>query len=277
MLHSKGEIVVFPVSSELKKEIEKLRTEISMLLLEHDNVLYVECKNIEAAYMLAVGSLEYRALELDFEVRRLQRKIDLIQEKINRQENVVLRFIDAILDKEFADYQKELNKRLADLNDAIERYDARALSPEEVAEIKKLYRRIVKVLHPDLNPEISEAEKVLFFRATTAYERGDLKTMRLIANMTAGCSIVDLNDESVKVLEEERTRLQKVCKSLRRSIEDIKAKYPYSMKEFVQDEEQISEKNVELQETIAQLEELRREYQNLIHKMLEEYYGRRHK
>ena len=78
----------------------------------------------------------------------------------------------------------------------------------------------------------------------------------------------------LKALEEERMRLQKVCKSLRRSIEDIKAKYPYSMKAFVQDEEQISEKNVELQETIAHLEELRREYQNRIQKMLEEYYGR---
>lgn len=269
-----GEIFPFPASTELKNEIEKLRIEVSMLLVEHDELLYVECKNIEAAYMLAVGTLEYRALELNFEVRRLQRKIDLIQEKINRQENVVLRIIDAILDKEFEDYRSELESRVADMNEALERRDARALSPEEVAEIKKLYRRIMKTLHPDLNPDISEVEKTLFLKATEAYEHGDLETMRLIADMTIGRSEVDLNNEPIKVLQNERTRLEEVCKSLREKIASIKGTYPYSMMGFVQDKKRIEDKKIQLRKTIEELIALRAEYQNRIKEMLGEIYGR---
>ena len=40
-------IILFPEFATLKEEIEKLRTELSMLLLERDELKYVECKNIE--------------------------------------------------------------------------------------------------------------------------------------------------------------------------------------------------------------------------------------
>ena len=45
----------------LKSEVERLRTELSMLVLERDELLFVECKNIETVYMLAIGVLEYKA------------------------------------------------------------------------------------------------------------------------------------------------------------------------------------------------------------------------
>ena len=56
-------IIIFPEIENLQKEIERLRTELSMLLLERDELKYVQCKNIETAYMLALGSLEYKAYE----------------------------------------------------------------------------------------------------------------------------------------------------------------------------------------------------------------------
>ena len=74
-------IILFPEFVTLKAEVEKLRTEISMLLLERDELRLVVCKNIETAYMLALGSIEYKAYELHCKVLRLKRKIDLIQAK----------------------------------------------------------------------------------------------------------------------------------------------------------------------------------------------------
>jgi hypothetical protein len=50
-------VVPFPEFAALKAEVEKLRVEISMLLLERDELRFVICKNIETAYMLALGSL----------------------------------------------------------------------------------------------------------------------------------------------------------------------------------------------------------------------------
>ena len=38
-------IIMFPDFEALKSEVEKLRTEMSMLFLERDSLVYHECKN----------------------------------------------------------------------------------------------------------------------------------------------------------------------------------------------------------------------------------------
>lgn len=64
-------IILFPDFEKLKNEIEKMRTELSMLLLEHDELKFVMCKNIEAEYMLMLGGLEYKVYEAQCAVLRL--------------------------------------------------------------------------------------------------------------------------------------------------------------------------------------------------------------
>ena len=58
-------IIPFPDFQKLKEEIEKLRTELSMLVLERDELRFVVCKNIEMEYMMKVGGLEYQAYEAE--------------------------------------------------------------------------------------------------------------------------------------------------------------------------------------------------------------------
>jgi hypothetical protein len=59
--HSSNVIVLHPHFEKLKADVDRLRTELSMLVLERDELLYQECKNIEMAYMLSVGGLESAA------------------------------------------------------------------------------------------------------------------------------------------------------------------------------------------------------------------------
>ena len=54
-------IIVFPDFQKLRDEVEKLRTELSMLMLERDELRFVICKNIETEYMLKLGRLEYKS------------------------------------------------------------------------------------------------------------------------------------------------------------------------------------------------------------------------
>lgn len=49
---SSDNVIVFPDFEKLKSEVEKMRTELSMLLLERDELQFVICKNIETEYML---------------------------------------------------------------------------------------------------------------------------------------------------------------------------------------------------------------------------------
>ena len=48
-------IILFPEFEKIKEEVEKIRVELSMLLLERDELKFVICKNIETEYMLSLG------------------------------------------------------------------------------------------------------------------------------------------------------------------------------------------------------------------------------
>ena len=248
-------IIVFPEFVTLKAEVEKLRTEISMLLLERDELRLVVCKNIETAYMLALGSLEYKAFELHCEFLRLKRKIDLVQAKKNRQEKVVISAIERILDEEFEEYQHQLDEQINKMNQALDHSKGRPLTDEETKEIKKTYRNIVKALHPDLHPDITPAQIQLFQNAVHAYENGDLNSLRIISEMVAEPVIPEKSENGLTILAKEKERLSKTIELIREQITEIKSEYPYTMKELVDDPEQIAKKKEELEETIKELKE----------------------
>lgn len=261
-------IIIFPDFQKLKEEVDKLRTELSMLILERDELLYVDCKNIEMAYMLALGYLEYKVFEAQCVCHRLKRKIDIIQAKKNRQEKVVLKAIEGILDAEFAEFRKKLDEQINRMNDAIERSHCEILSEQESRELKNLYRQIVKELHPDINPNITQAQLELFNNAVNAYENGDLNTIRIIAQMLSDFTISDVKKDAITQLTEERERLVKSLKAVKESIEKIKSEYPYTVKELVQDPKKIAKRKAELENILHQYEEAIAVYKARIEEML---------
>ncbi|MDY4969916.1 MAG: hypothetical protein SO101_06630 [Lachnospiraceae bacterium] len=251
-----GNVIIFHGFEKLKNEVEKMRTELSMLLLERDELQFVICKNIETEYMLKLGSIEYKAYEAQCAALRLKRKIELMQAKKNRQEKVIIPDIEKVLDNEFAEYQKQLDEQINRMNDALERSRAKVLSDEESKELKKLYRKIVKALHPDMNPDVSEALANLFDHAVQAYKNGDLRTLRIIGEMAGSNPLPEQHKDAITQLTGEKDRLQKLLKSIRDGIEEIKGEYPYTMKEILEDEDKIKQKKQELERIISQYNEL---------------------
>jgi len=251
-----GNVIVFPDFEKLKSEVEKMRTELSTLLLERDELQFVICKNIETEYMLKLGSIEYKAYEAQCLSLRLKRKIELIQVKKNRQEKVIIPAIEETLDTEFAEYQKQLNEQIDKINDALKRSKAEVLSDEDNKKLKKLYRKIVKTLHPDINPDVSQAQVQLFDNAVSAYKNGDLNTLRIIGEMVGNSPLPEQHKDALTQLSEEKERLQHFLKAIRDSIEQIKSEYPYTMKEIIEDEEQTEQKKKELENILSQYNEL---------------------
>ena len=265
---STGNVIVFPDFEKLKSEVEKMRTELSMLLLERDELQFVICKNIETEYMLKLGSIEYKAYKAQCAALRLKRKIELIQAKKNRQEKVIISAIEETLDSEFAEYQKQLNEKIEKKNHALKRSNDEVLSNEDNKKFKKLYRKIVKALHPDINPDVSEAQVQLFDNAVSAYKNGDLNTLKIIGEMVGNSPLPEQHKDALTQLNEEKERLQNLLKVIRDSIEQIKSKYPYTMKEIIEDEEQTEQKKKELENILSQYNELISIYKAKIEEMI---------
>ena len=266
-------IIPFPDFQKFKEEIEKLRTELSMLVLERDELRFVICKNIEMEYiemeyMLKIGGLEYQAYEAECTFLRLKRKVELIQAKKNRQEKVILSVIEDALDHEFLEYQKRLDEQMDKMNDALERSKAEPLSEEESRELKILYRKVVKALHPDMNPEITDAQARLFDQAVSAYKNGDLPAMRLIDEMVGGGPVLTDQENMAVKLSKEKDRLNSLLERVKKEIGKIKTEYPYTMKEFLEDSEKLERRREELEKILEQYQELAAFYRTKIEEML---------
>lgn len=261
-------IILFPDFEKLKNEIEKMRTELSMLLLEHDELKFVICKNIEAEYMLMLGGLEYKVYEAQCAVLRLKRKVELLQTKKNRLEKIIIKDIESALDDEFKEYEKKLEEQLHMMNDALKRSKAEHLSPEDTKEVKKLYRSIVKALHPDINPEISEEKKALFNNAVTAYENGDVETLRIIHEMVGRDFLPEPHQDAMTQLLKEKERLEAILKSVEERVEKIKSTYPYIMKGILESREKTQERKGELEKILEDYNEIIGIYKSKVEEML---------
>ena len=124
--------------------------------------------------------------------------------------------------------------------------------------LKRLYRKIVKRLHPDVNQNLTEREKELFNEATAAYQAGDLEKMQAIwEELESGTDPEERFEDTPEDLNKLREMLAKLkvrVRELSSEISHIRSEYPYTMKEFLEDEEVVEAKRSELQK---QLQEIR--------------------
>lgn len=265
---SANEIILNLEYENLKNELLKKRTELSMLVLQRDELKYVICKNIETKYMLELGSLEYCLYQSECIIMRLKRKVELIQMRINRQEKIDVSAIDKLLDEQFREYQQKLEEKIKKMNEAIERDNGEVLTEQQAKELKKLYRAIVKALHPDLNPNATKQQIKLFQNAVTAYKNGDLQTLRIINEMISNNNSEDDNTDNIEKMRNELIRLDRMISSINGDIEKIKSEYPYTMKDILSDKEQLNQRKEELKDNIDQCNELVSFYKTKIQHLL---------
>ncbi len=262
-------IIVSPEYEKIKQEVDILKTELSVMILKLDELRFVICKDIEMNYMLELGDLEFKVFKAECAYLRCKRKLEMIQAKLNRQETIDLDSIDKQLDKEFKKYMEEINKKLEELNEAIYRNGCRYLCDEESLELKKLYRYIVKRIHPDMNPNLSEEFKKLFFNAVTAYKHGDLKTIRLIYRLIE-------NEEFDSELtyydyEDIKDNLEKSIEDIDIEIENVKSEFPYTVKDLLKNKKEIIKRREAFKEQLSKYEDSKQVINERINNLINQY------
>ena len=208
-------------------EVQKLKDRLAELIYEHENLISHLCPLIERRYVLEFGIYEYELYLLEFDISKLKRKLQLMRMEINHENKIDLEKIDNILSEEFEEYEQQLKAQIEEIN-YLKSTEIKQLSDEDSRKLKKIYRILIKKLHPDLNPNQRFYEKNMFLRATKAFQNGDLSDLE---------ALLALTDDGEIEEESEIDDLKRLIGDFEEKIEKIKQDYPYNKKELLVDDE----------------------------------------
>ena len=295
----------------LRIEIKALREILAALVLKRDNLLLVESKELESLYMKELGYLELEVYAAESNLRYLQRKYEMMQAAMNRQEPIDTREIEKKLNEKAEEFRKvyeEFRKKAAEAEESVRKRRknaenaAEGLGKEEekkekagaedgegkekqlppgeeektdqetdaeekgVSRLKKLYRKIVKAMHPDLHPDQDEKTKELFKRAMAAYEAGDLQTLEEIAQIIDG-EEPENEEDLLAALLKEKERLLSLIRGVRAQITLILSRYPFTKKELLDDPVRLQAEQEKLKARLARAKERAEVYREKIEEL----------
>lgn len=236
---------------ELRARFNTLKKEFSELFALKNEMLSHKGPFLTSLYLELIGRKLYEHYCLKVELSKLKERMTLLQVYINRNESPDLQAVDEKIEILFSEYQKKIEEEAQNLAAAREYLtNGKFLSDEEVKELKSLYYTIVKWLHPDINPDLTEEQKELFVKAQAAYELLDLNTLRLIL---VSLEIGKLYVTDSLNLEEMVEKLIKNIDGLKAQIDKMNLEFPFIFKEKIHNQEWVKSEQKEIQKEIDAL------------------------
>lgn len=244
-------------------EYTKLKKELSDLVFEYESLKNQICPSLEREYILNFGLLEYNIYKKDFEIDKIKAKIKLIQKEINHQNQVDIKVIDEKLELKFKDYNKKLKESMDEVSNVLKnKNEFSELSEEDSLKLRKIYKILVKRLHPDLNKDQDEFEKTLFMEVTDAFKMGDLKKLETLYAITPDSKFdVDFSTEA---------DLNRLIIDFKLKISEIRSKYPYTVMDLLANDTEIENYINDLKSLNKDKDEELAYYNNKLNQKLEE-------
>jgi len=237
----------------LHLQLELLQKEFSDLFSKKNEMLTFEENFLTAIFLNTIGRKRYQVYCLTIDIATIMQRIKLIQSYLNRNERPDLSAIDKEIKNRFSEYQKKIEEEAEKLAAANEYLKTGFLSEDETRKLKNAYRVIVKKLHPDINPNLTEYQKDLFVKAQAAYDLCDLNTLNeilLSLNMnTSSPTIVDPIDLKTYI-----STLEQNITKLKGQILVLENRFPFSYREKLADTKWIESEQQSLDIEITLLE-----------------------
>ena len=249
-----------------KMEIIKVRnaeySRYEELLLERDR-LRKEARIYHGLYVKEFGELHLSLFEKQITCIKKKKMIGYYQMAINCGGVIDQAEIDALLTKEMEEYQQKLQQMLEENKAAKEMQE---ISSVKLLKIKRIYRRLAKQLHPDINPMTAEIPELmqLWNSVMTAYNCNNLEDMEEL-EILVNKALERLN---MGYTEIEIPNLAEKIEAVEAEIKKIRETDPYQYKYLLEDPELVEEKRRELEGQVRSYTEYEKELDSVINEML---------
>lgn len=237
-----------------ESEIKELKEQLMHLIFEYDDLVSHVCPDIEVRYVLEFGMDEYELYEIELEIEKLERKLELIE----AESNVDLNKIDKKLDKEFEESERQLKAQINEIN-YLKGNELKRLSSDDLKKLRQTYLMLIEKLHPDLNPNQNFLDLSLFIKAENSFKTDDLEALESVT----------------RILPEEDNQEMPEIEDLKGSILEFEGKiylveneYPYNKKELLDDEDCGNEYREMLSELVDDRKEELKRLENKIDERL---------
>ena len=208
-------------------EVNRLRIKLAELITYRDALKYHITKSLNVDYMLKIGALEYKLVLIRSQVRKDNRMIELItKSKLSFEE------ASDVVDKEFAEedckimiMHEAVEKAIKDSNDTI-------LSEKELIQLNSYYMPLVKDYSPEINPNNSVDDNLLFHTIKERYIKGRLSEIKKYERFEKS----EIYFDEMEVFKTEKIRMENLVKKINEENNSIKSMYPYSERIEIYDE-----------------------------------------
>ncbi|MBK9247329.1 MAG: hypothetical protein IPM69_04260 [Ignavibacteria bacterium] len=244
------ELIPSPIREELLEKIRTLKAGIQSILKD-----WFELQNVIRPRLLEQYDKHFHALEIEIQQKTLVaaeigRRVELLSIKHARGEKLtpeIVKLVHTFVDKEFESYRKRMNKAfVGNTQEATSN-----ASIQGSIELPKLYREIVKKLHPDVNVESIEFTR--FWQETQdAFEKKNLQKMKALH------TVICLDDVPTKLknypdIATEESALQLEIKELElrydreaRSLKRLRLEVPFTLENKLKDAQWIADQEQKL-------------------------------
>ena len=237
-------------------------SEYEELLLTRDQ-LRKEARIYHGLYVRQFGGLHLALFEKQIACIKKKKLIGYYQMAVNRGGVIDQAEIDALLAKEMREYQEKLHN-MAEENDAAKKITE--ISSVKLLKIKRIYRRLAKQLHPDINPMTAEIPELmeLWNAVVTAYhcnQAEDMEEAELLVNEA-------LKRIGMGYREIEIPDLPGKIEALKEEIRTIRGTDPYQYKYLLDDPEAVKERRRDLEMQTENYADYEKELDSVIDELL---------
>ena len=242
--------------------IDEAKTNRYKELLIRRDTLKKECELIWLQYVKTFGTLLETLFRQKIECIALKKKITYCQSRQNRKESVDFNEMERSVQAELTDYYDAL-KEICEAKDV----ETTPVSPCDMLQIKKLYRKIASLIHPDLHPELFQRRDIqeLWQQAKAAYASNDLAALQDAEFLILEAIGSTPDCKAPEAIE----NIDKRIAALQEEIAQIIATQPYQYKFILLDSSLVAEEQQLLTEEIASYQSYRQELQEHYQELLD--------